>query len=150
MVLAVGRLGGNKFHYWDLACLLDYVCTHTYPKFRNFCSKQLSDLRTTYLTTFEHCLHGDLSGRNVLCEEFAGLSASRVSEEIEKEHIAMALNSLLANGSLGALYWCYSDFNLPNELPYSTSPFESHLGLVDVDGKPGAVARELKGPNFTL
>jgi beta-galactosidase len=143
MHMDVDKCAGN-FTIEDLSGLLDYVCIHTYPKFRAICSNKLSSLKTTYLNTFEYNLHSNLSGKDVLCQEFAGLSCSRVSDEVEKEYIAIVLHSLLANGCMGALYWCYSDFATTDELPYAANPFEKHLGLVDCEGRPGAVAEEIK------
>jgi beta-galactosidase len=133
----------SKFLAEDMAEILDFICTHPYPRFRLMCIDKLDNLRTTYLPTFEHCLQRDISGRPVLCEEFAGLCCSRISQDVEKRYIRTVLHSLLANGSMGALYWCYSDFITNTELPYAAIPIEKHLGLVDTDGTPGPVAGEI-------
>jgi beta-galactosidase len=72
-----------------------------------------------------------------------------MSRRVAADYTRRTLYSLLANGSIGALWWCHTDFTVPERQPYRANLMEYFgLGLYDVEGQPKPVAgvfREFAG-----
>jgi endo-1,4-beta-mannosidase len=67
----------------------------------------------------------------VFLEEF-GLSDLISGREEAAGYYRSVLYSSFANGACGALAWCLTDFDLPDEIPYSFQPHELKYGVGDV------------------
>lgn len=81
-------------------------------------------------------------GKPVLLEEF-GTSDLISGREEAAGYYRSVLWSALANGACGALAWCLTDFDLPEEVPYAFQPHELTYGF--------ATARhEVKGQGRVL
>jgi endo-1,4-beta-mannosidase len=82
-------------------------------------------------------------GRPVVLEEFGG-SSCQMSEEHQAAYYREAIHSVLSVGGAGALGWCYSDFALGAEAPYSHHAFELGFGVTRADGSEKPVCQELR------
>ncbi len=81
-------------------------------------------------------------GKPVLLEEF-GLSDLIAGREEAAGYYRSVLWSALANGACGALAWCLTDFDLPEEVPYAYQPHELTYGVA-------SARHELKGQGRVL
>jgi len=82
-------------------------------------------------------------GRPVLLEEF-GCPTCFVSEEHQADYYRVVFHSTFLAGAVGALGWCFSDFDLPYQRPYSHHAHEMLFGITHSDGSPKAVAQEFR------
>lgn len=103
--------------------VVDFFGPHLYPY-------EDDSLRYSYIPSFiiKMCNYG----RPILLEEF-GCSDSFASEEHQASYYRTTLNSAFLAGAVGALCWCYSDFDLPYQKPYSHHPFELLFGVTRKD-----------------
>ncbi|ADL69415.1 Beta-galactosidase trimerisation domain protein [Thermoanaerobacterium thermosaccharolyticum DSM 571] len=136
-------LSDNKFYPEDLKEGNDFLCMHAYPIYTDTCIDPVNSIRSTYIAPFASKLTKALGGKDVLFEEF-GATTLMMSEEIEGKYYKTVLYSLFANESLGALAWCFGDFTVGNNLPYNTTPFETHFGITSSDGEPKLAGLEIK------
>ncbi|MDD5729163.1 MAG: cellulase family glycosylhydrolase, partial [Victivallales bacterium] len=135
-------------HPWgiaDSADALDILTTHPYPSFTPGCFLESpTDLRASLHATIQSRYASDLGQRPVLCEETGTLGNSNLSETLSAAFLRMRLYSLFANGIAGCLWWCYSDFQCADELPYRDFQMENDgLGLTRTDGRAKPVAVEM-------
>ncbi len=82
-------------------------------------------------------------GLPVLFEEF-GCSSAQASEQNQARYFREVLHGCLSAGAAGALGWCYSDFDLVDEAPYSHHAFELGFGITRADGSEKPVCDELR------
>ncbi len=74
-----------------------------------------------------------------------------MSQAVSAAYVRRTLHSLLANGSIGAIWWCHTDFTAPDRMPYRTNLMEYNgLGLHDVSGEPKPTAEEFRAFSRTL
>jgi len=129
----------------------DLLCMHGYPIYARWADGPTDDLLLPFLARVTHWLG---QGRGVLFSEFglptyrgADLSAERaqlpdaptlIEEEAAAEYTATALEELRRAGCLGAMLWCYSDYDpvLWESPPFDLAPHERTFGLWRVDGSP--------------
>ena len=76
----------------------------------------------------------DVGETPVLLEEFGLSSLASVGPEAAGYYRSVLYSSLL-NGCCGSLGWCLTDFDLPNEVPYSFQPHELQFGVADAQRK---------------
>lgn len=128
---AHGRDNGLRMD--DLAEMVDFFGPHSY-------TQESDDLRHAQTVPFliELCQRG----RPVLLEEF-GASTAHCSPKNQAAYYRETLHSALLAGAAGAIGWCYSDFDLPNQRPYSHHPFELLFGVTDARGQLKPAAREI-------
>ncbi len=69
-----------------------------------------------------------------------------LTEEQMGEYAYAVLGKLHALGALGALWWCYADYNaaLRGKPPFDRAPHELTFGIVGSDGTPKPVAKSLR------
>ena len=127
--------GNNGFHLPGLLPLVDFVGPHTY--------RPNSDALRQALNT-EYCLRSvSYAGKPLLLEEF-GASSTQASEANQALYYREAIHGALSAGAAGALGWCYSDFDLDQERPYSHHAFELGFGITRADGSEKPVCDELR------
>ncbi len=136
-------------HPWgirDSADTMDFLTTHPYPLFTPGCFKDSpTDLRANLHATVESRYLADLGRRPVLCEETGSLGNSILSEPLSAAFLRMRLYSLFANGVMGCLWWCFSDFQCGGELPYRDVQMENDgLGLTRDNGEVKPVGLEMR------
>lgn len=108
----------------DTAHLTDLYACYVYPN---------GSHKSSYLTGFETAL-ANADGVPCLIEEF-GASKTLVSARYEAYFYRMVLYSSLMRGSVGALSWVYSDFDLVmDRSPYLYHSWETHFGMIREDG----------------
>jgi endo-1,4-beta-mannosidase len=98
-----------------------------------------------------------LGGKDVLFAEFGAptkdgdpeaervAGASLLSEMDAARYTADAFARLYKTGTIGALVWCYSDYDraIWGEPPLDRAPHERHFGLWRADGTPKPAAAAL-------
>jgi endo-1,4-beta-mannosidase len=132
----------------DAADACDLLCMHGYPIYARWADGPTDDLLLPFLARVTHWLG---HGRDVLFSEF-GLPTYRcgdrrarlpdapmlIDEEAAAAYTATALEELRRAGCLGAMLWCYSDYDpaLWETPPLDLAPHERTFGLWRVDGAP--------------
>jgi endo-1,4-beta-mannosidase len=129
----------------------DLLSMHGYPIYASWADGPTDDELLPFLTRVTSWLGG---GRDVLFSEF-GLPTYRrgepyeqraarlrpkllVEEEAAAAYTTAALEGLRRAGCLGALLWCYSDYDpaLWQQPPFDLAPHERRFGLWRIDGSP--------------
>jgi endo-1,4-beta-mannosidase len=126
----------------------DLLSMHGYPIYAGWAHGPTDDELLPFLARVTHWL-GD--GRDVLFSEF-GLPTYRrdgpheprtgaaplVEEEAAAAYTTAALEGLRRAGCVGALLWCYSDYDpeLWQQPPFDLAPHERTFGLWRIDGSP--------------
>jgi endo-1,4-beta-mannosidase len=127
--------GQNGFDVPTLLGVVDFLGPHTYQTdadpFRQAINAEFCLRSLTY------------AGLPVLLEEF-GCSSSQASEENQALYYREAILGCLSVGGSGALGWCFSDFDLPDETPYRHHAFELGFGITRADGSEKPVCDELR------
>jgi len=127
--------GQNGFDPVALRDLVDFVGPHTY--------RVDSDPQRQALNA-EYCIRSLTHvGLPVVLEEF-GCSSTQASEQNQALYYREAIHSCLTAGAAGALAWCFSDFDLEQEQPYSHHAFELGFGITRADGSEKPVCGELR------
>src|SRR5262249_6527569 len=107
--------GQNGFDVQALGGVVDFVGPHTYKP-------DADPLRQALNAEF--CLRSLTHlGLPVLFEEF-GCSSAQASEENQACYYREAIHAAISAGACGALGWCFSDFDLEREAPYTHHAFE--------------------------
>jgi len=116
-----GKDTGFRLH--EQKEVIDFFGPHFYPN-------EDDSLRHSYIPSFiiKMCNYG----RPVVLEEF-GCSTCFASEEHQASYYRTTFNSAFLAGAVGTLCWCYSDFDLPYQRPYSHHPFELLFGVTRKD-----------------
>jgi endo-1,4-beta-mannosidase len=127
--------GQDGFDPAALAGVVDFVGPHSYYSDHDplrqalnaeFCIRSLSHLRLP-----------------VLFEEF-GCSCTQASEANQALYYREVLHACLGAGAVGALSWCFSDFDLTADPPYDHHAFELGFGVTRADGSEKPVCNELR------
>ena len=130
----------------------DLLSMHGYPIYARWADGPTDDQLLPFLARLT-CWLGE--GREVLFSEF-GLPTYRRGDPSERStgrnsfplldenaaaaYTATALEALRRAGCLGAMLWCYSDYDpaLWESPPFDLAPHERTFGLWQVDGSPKA------------
>ncbi|MCC6749504.1 MAG: beta-galactosidase trimerization domain-containing protein [Deltaproteobacteria bacterium] len=127
--------GQNGFDVPSLRPIVDFYGPHTY-------AADSDPLRQA--VNAEYCLRSvSYQGLPVIFEEF-GCSSCQVSEENQALYYREVLHSCLSSGAAGALGWCFSDFDLADDPPYTHHAFELGFGITRADGSEKPVCGELR------
>jgi len=81
-------------------------------------------------------------GKPTILEEF-GASSTLGSDEHIAGYYRVLLAGSLVSGAVGAWGWCYSDFPLTNQRPYSHHPHELRFGVTTVNWEVKPQGNEL-------
>ena len=125
--LAHCRLEDHAWMIQDVAEHCDFTTVHPYPGFFEECHEELTHPRTTYLPAWQNRLYEGVGGKPVMCQEFGSLGGSAAREDKAAVYARTVLGSLLANESMGALWWCHTDFTCLDSLPYAVNQMTSLL-----------------------
>ncbi|MBC7327445.1 cellulase family glycosylhydrolase [bacterium] len=125
----------NGFNLDDLVNVLDFFGPHSYPS-------EIDSIRHSLIPAMLMRLAGTW-GLPVLLEEF-GCSTAHCSEEHQADYYRTTFHSVLINGGCGCLGWCYTDFPLPYQRPYSHHPFEMLFGVTRIDNSVKPVGKEFQ------
>ena len=133
---------------WEASEACDLLSMHGYPIYARWADGPTDAELLPFLARMTRWL-GD--GGDVLFSEF-GLPTYRrddphepgagatplVEEEAAAAYTTAALEGLRCAGCLGALLWCYSDYNptLWQQPPFDLTPHERAFGLWRIDGSP--------------
>jgi len=119
------------------------VSMHGYPIYSDWSTGPTDDRLVPFLAHITRWLAG---GAPVLFEEFglptipvAGLASSvAVAEDLAAIYTGAVIDTLWADGSMGALLWCYSDYatKLFKSPPLDLAVHERAFGLWRADGTP--------------
>jgi endo-1,4-beta-mannosidase len=124
---------------------------HAYPVYYEAGARPLDP----DLVPFVCALTRELTGRPVLAEEFGaptvppGAEAAEtpvVTQEQLAQHLDAVLPRLVDAGVLGALVWCFADYDpaLWDRPPCREAPHERFFGLFRADGSPKPHAEVLR------
>ncbi|MDQ1131165.1 beta-mannosidase [Microbacterium sp. SORGH_AS_0888] len=124
----------NGFRLSWTAPLTDWIGPHSY---------HMSDdpVRQHLIPAFNSELCAPF-GRPVVMEEF-GVTSEFASDHNAADYYRQVLHSTLAAGVTGWLGWNNTDFDMPDEEPYSHHPYEMHFGLTTAEGTPKPALGEL-------
>ena len=129
------RGGQNGFDAERLAQVLDYVGPHAYPADSD---PLRQSLYIEYaIRSVQHL------GKPVLLEEF-GCSSAQAGDAEQAAYWREQILTAMGTGAAGALGWCFSDFALTDEAPYSHHAFELGFGVMRADGSEKPVANVLR------
>lgn len=112
----------------------DFLSMHGYPIYARWADGPTDDQLLPFLAEVTRWLGG---GRDLVFSEF-GLPTLLVEEDAAAAYTARALEALRRAGCLGALLWCYSDYDpaLWESPPFDLAPHERSFGLWRADGSP--------------
>ncbi len=124
----------NGFRISEQKDLIDFIGPHIYLY-------DDDSLRHSYIPSFiiKMCDYG----RPVILEEF-GCSNCYVSEEHQADYYCITYHSAFLAGAVGTLCWCYTDFDLPYQRPYSHHAHELLFGITRKDGSVKDAGYEIK------
>jgi endo-1,4-beta-mannosidase len=135
----------------DASAVCDFLSMHGYPIYARWADGPTDEQLLPFLARVTRWL---AEGREVLFSEFglptyrrgdpAGERARRrsptllIEEDAAAAYTARALESLRCAGCLGAMLWCYSDYDpaLWESPPLDLAPHERSFGLWRADGSP--------------
>jgi len=124
----------NGFDLEQVGEVVDLLGPHVYPM-------EHDSLRHSYLPTF-YILATSL-GKPTLLEEF-GCSTAHASYQHQADYFRTTYHSVFVNGGAGTLGWCFCDFDLPYQRPYSHHPFELRFGVTTAGGEPKPAGEEIR------
>jgi len=124
----------NGLRASDVTSIVDLFGPHSYPKDND-------SLRHSNAPSF--AIRMADFGKPVILEEF-GCSTAHASCQHQADYYRTTLHTAFLAGAAGALGWCFSDFDLPHQRPYSHHGFELLFGVTRADGTPKPAALELK------
>jgi endo-1,4-beta-mannosidase len=134
----------------EVARWCDFVSMHGYPIYADWAAGPTDNRLVPFLSLITRWLAG---GAPVLFEEF-GLptvpgfgtaSPMAVDEDLAAGYTGAVLDTLWADGNIGALLWCFSDYatSLFNDAPLDSSIHERTFGLWRADGSPKPAVAEV-------
>ena len=136
---------------YEASASCDLLSMHGYPIYARWAVGPTDDQLLPFLARATHWLG---EGRDVLFTEFglptygrgdpserrAGVpnATALIEEDAAAAYTATALEELRRTGCLGAMLWCYSDYDpaLWKSPPLDLAPHERTFGLWRVDGSP--------------
>ena len=112
----------------------DLLSMHGYPIYARWADGPTDHQVLPFLARLTHWLG---EGGDLVFSEF-GLPSSVVEDDAGAAYTARALEGLRRAGCLGALLWCYSDYDraLWKSPPFDLAPHERSFGLWRADGSP--------------
>jgi endo-1,4-beta-mannosidase len=112
----------------------DLLSMHGYPIYARWADGPTDDELLPFLARVTRWL-GD--SRDLVFSEF-GLPSLLVEEDAAAAYTTRALEALRRAGCVGALLWCYSDYDpaLGASPPFDLAPHERTFGLWRIDGSP--------------
>lgn len=112
----------------------DLLSMHGYPIYARWADGPTDHQVLPFLARVTHWLG---EGDDVVFSEF-GLPSLVVEDNAGAAYTARALEGLRRAGCLGALLWCYSDYDpaLWESPPFDLAPHERSFGLWRADGSP--------------
>lgn len=123
--------GFNPYRYRDY---VDYMGPHFY-------TPDTDTIRHTVMPQlFIKACRG--LGKPTVLEEFGASSTLGSDEHIAGYYRVLLMGSLIS-GAVGAWGWCYSDFPLSNQRPYSHHPHELRFGVTTVNWEVKPQGNEL-------
>jgi len=112
----------------------DLLSMHGYPIYARWADGPTDHQVLPFLARVTHWLG---EGGDLVFSEF-GLPSLVVEDDAGAAYTARALEGLRCAGCLGALLWCYSDYDpaLWESPPFDLAPHERSFGLWRADGSP--------------
>jgi endo-1,4-beta-mannosidase len=112
----------------------DLLSMHGYPIYARWADGPTDHQVLPFLARVTHWLS---EGDDLVFSEF-GLPSLVVEDDAGAAYTARALEGLRRAGCLGALLWCYSDYDpaLWESPPFDLAPHERSFGLWRADGSP--------------
>ena len=119
----------------DLAGIIDFAGPHFYHEYDD-------ELRHSVLPGFVTQGSRQFVEPSII-EEF-GCSNSMASPENQAAYYRNVLYTSLMAGAKGAWAWCYSDFDLPEQRPYSHHGHEFYFGITTAEGEVKPSGNEMR------
>lgn len=142
--LSVERNNG----YWTITGQAEYndmLTTHPYPFWVKHTNKtRILDFRTMMHATAETRMYADISEKPCLVEEIGTMGPMICSDDTAANFLRVNIWSTMAAGSPGLLWWCANDFLSITKPPFNYQMCELELGLLDTNGKPKKMLKEIK------
>ncbi len=130
-----GVLSQSTFNPFDYGDSVDYHGPHSYTPDTD--SYRQSVFPQIFIKLAK------VNEKPVILEEF-GASSVLASDERIAGYYRVVLAGSLAAGASGAWGWCYSDFDLKDQRPYSHHPHEMGYGVTTADWKIKPQGQEIR------
>jgi len=137
----------------EAAEVCDILCMHGYPIYTSWCRSPTDSELVAFLTDVTRWL----GGKDVLFAEFGAATrdddpeAERgpsplLTEDEAGRYIQSAFARLHAEGAVGGMVWCYTDYDraIWSEPPLDRAPHERHFGVWRADGTAKPTAASLR------
>lgn len=129
----------------DQALFTDILTTHPYPYWSEHTRIDKNrSFRTSLHPTAQTKFYGEIGGKPCFAEETGTMGPMLCSDESAADFIRINMFSLWANGSIGYMWWCACDQDHLTTFPYTAQMVETELGMVDGNGNPKPVLKQMK------
>ena len=149
---------GTMWTIADQAESVDILTTHPYPLWVTHCSEaKTTSVQTLMHATCQTKYYAELGNKPCLVEELGTMGPMICGDEEAAGFLKVNLFSNWANGASGVMWWCANEQLNLLFAPYTDSPYETELGMIDKYRRPKPVlkvmkefAHWLKGIDFVL
>ena len=140
-------LSANAHANWTIADqgeICDMMTTHPYPSptIKNNI-EPYNGLRGTIFPTAQSMYYSGLGNRPCMIQEQGTFSPTNGNREMSAQFLRVNVLSAWANDLTGYFWWCGTEHIKLNQPPYSWIIMERQLGMLDVNGQPKPVGREM-------
>ncbi len=125
----------------EAAEVSDFLCMHGYPLYAPWARGSTDPTLPAFLAEITRWL----GGKDVFFEEFGMPARTRDEEDAAGVFVADALDALHDAGAIGAMLWCYADYDraIWDQPPLDVAPHERSFGIFRADGSAKPAARHL-------
>lgn len=136
---------GEKWSMQAQGEYTDILTTHPYPYWSLHAKNdRICSYRTTMNATCQSQLYTDIGGKPCLVEEIGTMGPMVCSEENASIFFRCNAYSAYINNQLGILWWCANEQTNLTTHPYTNNMCEVELGMIDANGNPKPVLKEMK------
>lgn len=123
----------------------DVLVTHPYPYWGSHTNNdKVSSMRTLLHATALHNLYKDIGQKPCFVNEIGTMGPMVCDDETSADFMRVNLYSSFAHGAVGIMWWCANEQTNLTTAPYTWNMCETELGLLDSDGQPKPVLKEIK------
>lgn len=130
----------RKFTAEMLGEIDDFLTTHPYPLFTEYCNTDpMTKMKSALHAAAESVLYADLSGKPCFVEEAGSLAPMMANNDNVAHYVTASAMTAWAYNLRAYLWWCANEQLNLKHAPYDWCDVERELGLFDNDKKPKPV-----------
>lgn len=134
----------EKWTMQDQGELTDILTTHPYPFWIKHCNNDpINTIRPLLHATAESLFYSGIGQKPCFAEEMGTMGPMVSSEKFASDFLRASLLTLWSHGCHGVLWWCAHDQIKLNHAPYDWTACEGQLGLINDDGIPKPILKEM-------